>query len=473
MTASPSHRAPPGRWPILALVAVFGFGAALRAVSAGGDLWIDEVWSLNQLAIAQASGTLDVWVSLFFHDNTHALNTLYLHLMGPGAPMWAYRMLSVVTGVGAIGAAAALGWRRGAWPGVILAALVAVNYPLVHYSGEARGYGPMLFAVLVSIYTLEGWLWDQKPSWAVAFVAASVFGLLSHLTFAVVLGGLGLWALVEIHARSRSIVTSLARLMPLFGLPFLMIVAYGAVAFRSLVIGGTTFEPAVLSVSTMAQLMFGFDPTWLGPIPGLIFIALLSLIGIACLWRCAERSWIFFLILAVAFPAGAIAAETAPYILPRYVIAGALAAVLLAAWCGLLTWKRGGEWRLVVQVALAIYFIGHVQLLLKFLEQGRGQYGDVVEIVSAVNGPVAVAGAPGFSVGSVLRYHAKRLGHGDRVRFSSDDPNATWYIKSTSNPDGAPVSIRNPNAGEGEFGVYAIFPHWGLSGDTWVLYKRR
>ena len=88
--------------------------------------------------------------------------------------------------------------------------------------------------------------------------------------------------------------------------------------------------------------------------------------------------------------------------------------------------------------------------------------------MSAKGSDVRVAGAPKFSVGSVFRYHARRLGVAGRVRFEAADAGAPWYIASHARAELAPPSLKG-----GAYTVHAVFPHWGLSGDTWVLYRRR
>ena len=109
-----SARAPMTALPVRLAVAAVGSivvaSVALRLRAAGGDLWLDEIWSLENLAIARAAADVDIWLALFFFGNTHPLNTLYLAAVGPDASALAYRALSLVSGVAAGGVAAALGW---------------------------------------------------------------------------------------------------------------------------------------------------------------------------------------------------------------------------------------------------------------------------------------------------------------------------------------------------------------------------
>ena len=97
----------------------------LRVWAAGGDLWIDEVWSLYNVAIALTTATAADWTPLFFHTNTHALNTLYMAVLGLDATTLAYRLPSIISGIGMVVLAAAIGWRRSPREGLIAAALIA------------------------------------------------------------------------------------------------------------------------------------------------------------------------------------------------------------------------------------------------------------------------------------------------------------------------------------------------------------
>ena len=162
---------------VLLLDVLLAAAAALRLVAADGDLWLDEIWSLDNLALAMTRPTLADRLPLLFHDNTHPVNTLYLALVGPGAGALAYRALSVFAGVAAVATAAAIGWRRTPLEGLISAALVAISYPMVHYSSEARGYGVMLFAALAAVWLMEAYLERPGRLKAGAFAAVSLIGM--------------------------------------------------------------------------------------------------------------------------------------------------------------------------------------------------------------------------------------------------------------------------------------------------------
>lgn len=468
------------RTAIIVLVAIFVIGIGLRVGSLSGDLWVDEIWSLNQIAVARASGAGRDWIALYFHDNTHAVNTAFLTVLGPDAPMWTYRLLSMICGVGTMAVAAAIGWRRAPWEGVLLAGLTALSYPLVHYAGEARGYGPMLLAAYLAFWLLEKFLDRRSAASLAGFVAACLFGFLSHLTFAVVLAGLGLWAAVAIYNQQRSIVSTAARLVPLFGVPLIAAVAYGVIALNNFVIGGVTFVPAAQSVGIMTALTFGLDPAWISPPMTAAAFGLAGVAGIAWLGLNGDRRWPVFLVVVIVFPLGAILAERQPYVLPRYLLAAAPFALILASHGLAVLWAHKGWKRALSGLLIAAFCLGNASLLSDFFRAGRGNYGAAIaDMAAATAGTIRVAGAPAFSVGTMFRYHVRRLGLGRRFQFvakrGQTKKPADWFILGYLDALNAPPELTRPAASgpSAAYGLVSVYPHWGLSGDTWAVYRRR
>lgn len=466
---------------IVGIAVVTLAAAALRIGAARGDLWVDEIWSLNQLALARAAGTPDVWLALLFHDNTHALNTLHLALVeslwGSQAPFLAYRALAIATGCGAVIAAAALGWRRSPMTALIAALLVSMSYPMVHYSGEARGYGPMLLAVLTATWLLARHLNTPRPRTAAAFVIVCLLGLLSHLTFAVALTGLAAWTAWSFYRREPGIASTTARLVPLFGLQLLVVTAYASVAVNSMVIGGDNFETAADSIATLALYGLGMVPGWLPSVPTLICLGAAAAMTIHAMYRRGDDAWPLYLIILLACPIAAIVIESRAYVLPRYFLVCIPLALILAA-DGLSTQLVQGGWRRWVSiVALALFFFGNSTLLIKFLDHGRGNYTAAVALIAETGeGPVRITGYPNFSVGTMFRFHALRHPLSERLSFirraDEKDRPADWFI-ATRIDDTTPIASELLRTSRKiPFRLVQTFDHWGLAGDTWSVYRR-
>src|SRR3989339_945851 len=89
--AQAQHRIRPVH--IVLAAAIVALGLALRVQGAMGELWLDELWSLDTALKMQA------WHEVFwtnFSDNSHPLNTAWMHLMGAGRSPWVYRLEAII-----------------------------------------------------------------------------------------------------------------------------------------------------------------------------------------------------------------------------------------------------------------------------------------------------------------------------------------------------------------------------------------
>ena len=88
-----------------ALGAITLIALMLRIAAARGGLWLDEAWSA--VFAREVATPLGVFLSVN-HDNNHHLNTLWLQLVGWGAPPMVQRGLSIECGAAAVPLAAAI-----------------------------------------------------------------------------------------------------------------------------------------------------------------------------------------------------------------------------------------------------------------------------------------------------------------------------------------------------------------------------
>lgn len=182
---------PRPHWPTL--IGIAAIGLALRVAAAHGGLWLDEAWSA---VFARDVGTPMGVLAGIHHDNNHALNTLWLLIAGFDAhPAW-QRALSIACGTATIIVAGLFGWRRGTAAGIATAALFALSPTMLTYGSEARGYAPMLLA-LVAFAALVDRAIDggERPR---GLVAAAVLGMAAQLTMAFGLAAVGLWAVARL-----------------------------------------------------------------------------------------------------------------------------------------------------------------------------------------------------------------------------------------------------------------------------------
>jgi len=137
-------------------------------------------------------------------------------------------------------------------------------------------------------------------------------------------------------------------------------------------------------------------------------------------------------------------------------------------------------YRVLAGAMLAVFLIGNGLLLEKFYSSGRGDYLSAVRFIAANAGPepARVAGYHQFHVSTALAHAVRKLGLGETVRFVTRDEDkrfpAEWYIDRGAYAPPPPPVIARPSSGGGlaAFKRMAVFPSWGLSGDTWVIYRR-
>ena len=85
-------------FPFLVLCgAAVALSAAIRLACSTGDLWLDEIWTLDLIG----KGGPPSQVLSVHHNNNHPLNTWFLYAIGDqGDSFWRYRVHSLVAGVG-------------------------------------------------------------------------------------------------------------------------------------------------------------------------------------------------------------------------------------------------------------------------------------------------------------------------------------------------------------------------------------
>lgn len=462
---------------ILAPVLVLAIGLRLWAV--GGDLWIDEIWSLNQISVARASENPIDWLALFFHSNTHPLNTLYLALIGPDASNVSYRALSLLSGIAMVFMALWVGLKHSVAAGVVVTILFSLSYPLINYSGEARGYAPMMLCAIAAYGMLESYLERPNRKFLLGFVVASVLGLMAHLTFGVFLAGFGLWALVHLFLKHRSVIKTIARLVPIFGAQILLITVYGTIAFKNMVRGGDCCpEPALPSLKIMTYWTMGLDAYEVTSILPLIVFALAALILIVIKAKEHDLSWIFYAIVIFAFPVLVLVTETSPQVIHRYFLPTILFLLILLSQGAGDAWAAGGWKRRGMVIFVAGFCLGQAGLLLSYSEGGRGQYGRALELIkNDSTSQQRITGFPTFSVGSVFEYQTKSMGYGDALKFVPTKLEgrvaADWFIHGYLDGKPAQVTIKRTlqTKQTHTYKLIETFPQWGLSGDAWAVYR--
>lgn len=466
-------RGPSGDLPVrtaaLLIAVALVLGTAVRAGGLFTDFWLDEVWSWS--IAKDLASPLQVFTGIH-HSNNHHLLTLWMFWLGDAAPVWLYRLPSLLAGIASIPLAAALAWPRGRLEAVLAASGVAACFALVHFSSEARGYALAVAFALAAQLALRRAL-DRRSGPAAGLFGVCVgLGLLSHLGFAFYWAGALSWSLWR-WRRGRIAAGWLVRL---HALPIGVLALLYAVDLRLLVVGGG--NPTDLA--NLAARCFGF--AFGAPVVRSLALpyAALAAAGLAAAARARARrgddSWIGDAVTIALAPALVFAAFQPEVIAVRYFLIGiALALLLLADWMA--AGLRAGGWRRAVAAALGLAFLaGNAVHIVAFLEHGRGGYRAALRTMAEHSrGPeIRVASDHDFRNGTVLRFYARELPPGRRLVYFPRDRQPPggpewWILHRAQRPAHMPARIRD--AAGNTYALFAEFDHAAISGFYWALYR--
>jgi hypothetical protein len=468
----PGSRAPGVSRRFLAGLAVLVLIAlALRVAAAQGALWLDEAWSA--VFARDAATPADVFLAIN-HDNNHFANTLWLQATGWGAPPLMSRALSIFSGTLAVAVGGMIGLRRSPAAGLATAALLAVSPILVIYGSEARGYAPMLLALLAAVAVVDRWLF-VAPFRSAPFLlgAVAAFGMISHLTMLFGLVAVAGW-IAETLMRRMPPLRALAETMKVMRWAFaavlavlamISVVALGNAGYR---IGSVwPFSPSAF-IGAVGE-MLGYSLGWQKAPAGPTIVAALILLALA-LWRLpALRDRAAFYVLAIVLlPAAVFLLRLENSGFPRYFLVTALALLLFVGdllGAGL---QRARLFRWAATAALIAVCAASLLLDRALILDRRGDPGDAITAMRlhAADGATAAVGNPRSS--AVLASAAASAGY--RLHFAERPcpPAPFLYVDE----DGwAPMPERLMRCGVG-YRVVATRSFIGLSGLTWTLYGR-
>ncbi len=365
---------------LIGAIVVLGF--ALRLGGAQGALWLDEAWST---VLANDVGTpLGVFVGIN-HDNNHHLNSLWLLAVGPGAPPPLARALSIVTGTIAIALAALVGGRRSRTAGAVTALAFAISPALVTLGSEARGYAPMVLALLASIILVDRWLASKRESGRLGLMLCFGLGMLSQLTMIFGILAVTGWAFLAYWRQSGFAIAvreTFAWFAPAIAaaLGVIAIILTGAYwigdGFR---FGSFVAFDAAHFVRAVVE-MLGYTVGWPVMTLWLAPAALAALV----LARSAGISRLEFHWLAIAaFPAMIALLQAGNAGLLRYYLLIGVALLILAAEAIGNALDRGGPWRWAAGAVLAGFVAGSLIQDIDLLRNRRGDVGAAIRAMAA------------------------------------------------------------------------------------------
>jgi hypothetical protein len=483
---------PPGAertaWWAAAVTVVLA-GLVLRVAGASGEIWFDEIWTLNLLA-ERAPSPFHVFWSVQ-HDNAHPLYGFYAWFMPDHPHPLLYRLPAIILGAGTVLVAGMIGCRRGPAEALFAMVLAAFSYPLVHYGSEARGYGPMLFCLLVAFYLIEGDLQDggvRRRAWvAVALVGAALF----HPTAGLAAIAFGLWFVADRFRETGSLARAVAQAFRYFHLAigvllFLFSVFAAAVLVRGFqwgdFVGPAGFaERFIAQVGEMVKLLWGLPailPAW----AGLGAVGMVAIAFIAWLFRQGDRRAPLYGIVLLVIPAALFLSSMPSNVFGRYFLFALVFLIPLAAQGLGGAWQRGPMGKAISLVLLGMFLAGSAWSNALFLAHGRGDARAAIAYLGeAARGRTKVRFAADhkFRIGTTFTYHVRDAAPGKRLEIvpvtamGSTPPR--WLVKHRNASSGAAAPGAPPQrvrVGRAFYTLDRVYPYWGLSGFQWMVYRR-
>jgi hypothetical protein len=459
-----------GRFVIAGLLLL---GSALIFAAGRGTLWFDELLSLQWARSAQHPWHI---LELYRHDNNHPLNTLWLLLAGEDRHPWAYRALSMVSGVIAL----VLMWlsarrlsEKFAWVPMLLA---ATSFPLVLYASEARGYAPAL-ACLVGAWLVVSARTDRGAVWRVpVFWLLCLGAMFSHGTSLVVLAALGVYFLVDRRWRGRNWVRTLGGTALWFGLPLAAAVLYWLFFLRLMIIAGGPEYALPQVLAHFFGYSFGIPGAGSGPWP-LAAAGLAAMIAALVFGRFPDFATRIFFAGAVAiFPALSLVATDTTYLYFRYFLVSLPFVLLLAAPVADALRSSAPVWKMAAGFLLAAVVAGQIPRLASLIGQGRGDYDAALTyIASEPAAGTKIVSNTEMQVGFILA-HLKRsqpelasLTLVPQARAAEDK--ADWIV--FTGQEDPPMAPQEAIELHGDvYRAVSIHPTAPVSGTHWTIYRR-
>lgn len=466
-----------GRWVSACWAAAVGcvvLAGALRVWAGVGDFWLDEIWSLR---FAQNLGSPWQAVTKRYYDNVHLLNTLYLYVLGHQANWVWYRVLSMVTGTGAV---AMLGWaciRRSWLDALTTMVLAAVSFPLILYSSEARGYAPAILFAVTGYAALQQY-WQVGRRWLLlVFWGAIAMGLMSHASVLYVYLSLVFWSIARAFRHAGGRRRAAVELVVCHAFPVAFLVLLYVLHIRNLVEGGGPVHSVWHVVGRALAMAAGTPEAGPWRVVGIAAACATVILGVLLLRRDELLRWVFFVSVLALAPAVVVILKQPKVLYFRYfVVCFPFFYLLLGyvlSWC----YRRRGWGPVVYGIVMLLFVVGHSRWTARLVAVGRGHYLDAVLYMAeqTSGGEIVVATDHGFRNGAVLGFYADYLPPGKRIvcvdGVQRPAARPEWAITHSRAIEHEPPRQLVDRDGA-SYVLARRFPYAGVSGWQWFVYHR-
>jgi len=444
-------------------------GMLLRVLAARGDLWLDEIWSMN--LASRVGAWHEVFTSLHI-DNNHYLTTLWMHASGGTASERMLRLPSLAGGAVTMTVILLRPMGIARREAIVWLFLTAFSPLMIQYDSEARGYGLAVASSVSMVWMVGRYLDARRRAWLLGIGLVACAGLLAHLTFIFALMGALAWASAS-WWRQRTPDFRPWGLMAAFMAPCALLVMLWGLDLRHMTLGGGPGYLLWTVLSAIPEYAFGLPHglvPWLCP---LLAVAA----GVAVLRLASQRKpeWLFFATILCLAPMLVLVAAQPRSLAPRHFMV-AVPFLLLLASRALSHATRG---RVAIKLVAGLAFLLCTSAAnADLLTYHRGSYRDAVAYLGSHSPPgeATLDSDQDFMNLTLLAYYLPRYPATGQIRYLSF-PYGTgqapfWFLQIDFAKTGGPHPLKVRIPGGQAYRLEKVFPHGGLSGWDWILYRR-
>ena len=466
-------------WPLGALCAL---GLGLRLWYAHWPLWVDEIWSLKNLAPLS-----HFWQILWdiSQDNNHYLYSIYLFFAYPIShnEIW-LRAPSIVAGVAAIPLMSQLAGRDHV-AAIAAGAMTAMSTFLVTYSAQARGYALAVLLWIIAYRELEKAMDAPANGARWRFALAIGVAAFCHLAAFAVAFLFGLAAFCEFLRRERDPVRAILKSLHLFwptlvGLtPMLLCLVMGVVETGGFSVNFVRPYSLILAFAGFSQMLVA---TLAGATAPVLIVAAIPLVALGASIVLREPSIssfrrISYAVMLFGLPALVFIARPPNSHIPRYYLISAVFLILAAADLFAILWRQGGVAKAAAIAVAAALATGNLDAMAAAKEANVAAWPEALSVIAA---------SPSQSIGTNFDINVRAfVEHYDRFAdkplklISSDlfcDNAPGWWIVESDTPaEPRTIGVEARLRGGGHCTLrYAFMSAYGDSTffeSRWLLYR--
>ncbi|MEI7864761.1 MAG: hypothetical protein WCI38_05260 [Chthoniobacterales bacterium] len=462
-----------GKQTGLIAAAIILAATAVLALAAMGELWLDEILSLQWAK--EAASPLDL-LRIYRHDNNHPINTLWLFLLGPERMALTYRTLAIFSGSLSLVLLYVTTAKLNPEGRLFTLALGAGSYAWILYGSEARGYAPALACSLGACWIIFRTDGKASAGWVILFWIVSITAVLAHATAVYPLAALGGWFVFCRMAERQPWRQVISATIAWFMLPAIATAAYYLYFLRPMMVAGGPIQSGWSIAADFFGYGFGLPVrgVWLlsGPLLGTVSL----LAGLRWGNFAIPHIRIFFILVLAIFPfAGLLAAKDNFLCFRYFLVCLPFALMLIGALFARLAGSGIAGKILVGGVMLALLGT-QVPRMAALVTLGRGSCRNVLaRIASAPPGSQTVISEHELMLGLVMEFYRARDPKLGTIRYLPGwiQPSIVpeWVV-THSQEDPAPEPKKSLEVNGSSYLLNSTFHAAPVSGAHWFLYRK-